>query len=210
MGRKKSNLQIYAERFKENNTERNFSVLTKELKPRLRSFLYKYNMDEPTLDMIISNTLMKVWKKIEQYDTYYAFTTWCYRIAINEFNGWKNKKFNKGVYSLETMDEDGFIATGGYQELHTNPDYEFYEPDENESFEILFNLVVEEIKNLPSVFRVVLEGNYMKKKTTKKISEETGVNENTIKSRMRRGKQLIKNKLTEAHPNLVEKLNLLV
>lgn len=203
MAKKAKSLQTYGINFYENRDEKTFAILLSRLKPGIASYLVQYVQDKQTREVVIANTFLKVWEKIDQYDPYYAFSTWAYRIARNE--ALLSKRYSAKNYSFEGMEEAGIHMTSKFPSLVQTPDYEFFEPTPEEEINRLYKMVIDEINNLPGVYRVVLSGQLVKKQKLEEIAEENNINLNTVKTRARKAKVMVKDALEKRDPKLVEK-----
>ena len=90
-------------------SEKDYEALYNRLKPGLRSYIFNVVKDNEATDDILTNTLTKMWTKIEQFDPKYQITTWLYRIAFNECLGHIRKR--NRTYSIEGMREFGVEIT---------------------------------------------------------------------------------------------------
>ena len=94
-----------SENFINSKSEKDYNVLYQRVKPGLRNYIANVVKDNEATDDILTNTLTKMWTKIDQYDPKYQITTWLYRIAFNECLGWIRQRNTK--YSLDAMKEYG-------------------------------------------------------------------------------------------------------
>ncbi len=99
----------------------------------------------------------------------------------------------------------GINMTAKHKGLVSVPEYEFFEPTEEEEMDRLYKLVLEEIGNLTGVYNIVLTASLIKKQKEKEIAAETGWKVNTVKTRKRKAKQLVYKAIAEKHPKLVKK-----
>ena len=203
MGKKENSLQAFGLNFFENRDEKTFTDLINRIKPGLASYLVQYVEDFQTREAVIANTFLKIWEKIDQYDPYYAFSTWAYRIARNE--ALLSKRYGAKNYSFEGMQEAGIMMSSNYPSLIQTPDYEFFEQTPDEEIDRLYKMVIDEINNLPGVYRIVLSGQLVKKQKLEDIAKENDINLNTVKTRVRKAKVMVKNALEKREPQLVEK-----
>jgi len=203
--KKELSLQRIGLNFYEKRDDQSFTVLHNRLKPGLSKYVReKYGCDDfQTREAVLLKTFSNIWEKIDQYDSYYAFSTWAYRIARNE--ALLAKRYGKRNYSLEGMTEMGINMTSKYPGLTSTPDYEFFEPTQEEEMDRLYKMVLKEIENLPGVYRIVLTSSLIKKKKEREIAAETGWPINTVKTRKRKAKSLVYEAIAETHPTLVEK-----
>lgn len=202
---KELSLQQIGLNFYNTRDEKTFRAIHDRLKPGLSKYVReKYGCEDyQTREAVLLNTFTNIWSKIEQYDPYYAFSTWSYRIARNE--ALLSKRYGKKNYSLEGMQEMGINMTSKYSGLVSTPDYEFFEPTPEEEMDKLYKIVLQEIGNLPEKYRLVLTDYHIKNQKEHEIAKNLGWNLNTVKTRKRKGKALLINSVAKSHPELVEK-----
>lgn len=123
----------------------------------------------------IQETIYKSYKNIRKLRDNSLFKTWIIRILINECNNIYRKK-SKYAISYEDKEMENYIATN--------------DESGNIEFEIL-------IKNLSSEEKLLLTLYYCSKYTIKEISKITKIKENTIKGKLARARNKIKNQLEE-------------
>lgn len=191
-------LMFYNER-----SEASFTMLFKRIKPGLYKYLYELVPDHSTRDAVIMNTFKNVWEKIDQYDPYYAFSTWVYRIARNE--GLLSKRWSKKNYSLDAMTEMGMTILNKFNNSVMTPEYEFFEPTQEEEIQRLYTLVLAEIAELPEIYKLVLTEREIKKKDYATIAQELNWKINTVRTRIKKGRQIVYTNVMEKDPNLVKK-----
>jgi len=93
--KKKKDLSINeaAEKFLENPNDKTFGVLWERSWWGLRQKIHEIVSDNDMVEEIAIATLQKVWQKRDQYNKDVAkFSTWMYRICINEALGYRLKK----------------------------------------------------------------------------------------------------------------------
>jgi RNA polymerase sigma factor (sigma-70 family) len=187
--------------YKERN-DSSFTVMFNRLKPGLHKYLYDLVPDHSTRNAVIMNTFKNIWEKIDQYDPYYAFSTWAYRIARNE--GLLSKRWSKKNYSLDSMTEMGITLSNNPDNMST-PDYEFFEPTDEEEIERLYRMVLSEIAELPEVYCLALTEREIKKKDYNTIAKELKWNINTVRTRIKKGRKLVFDSIMKKEPELVER-----
>jgi RNA polymerase sigma-70 factor (ECF subfamily) len=147
----------------------------------------------------VANTFAKVWTKIHQYDPYWNFSTWVYRIARNEaLLMLRHKRRN---YSLEAMEEMGVNLESRI--AIEMPDMESQENQNVPAADILYEFAINEIGNLPENYRIVMIMREIEKKKYEDISRELGWKQNTVRTRIRKGRELLRKSLLGNHPELV-------
>ena len=73
-----------SENFIKSKSEKDYNALYQRVKPGLRNYISNVVKDVNATEDVLTNTLTKMWTKIDQYNPSYQITTWLYRIAFNE------------------------------------------------------------------------------------------------------------------------------
>jgi len=192
-----NNYRTLAENFLETRSEKDYNALYKKVKPGLRAYISNVVKDGDATQDILTNTLTKMWTKIDQYDPQYQITTWLYRIAFNECLAWIRQRNRK--YSLDSMRDFGIEVTESsnsrlsaddllieYSQM-TEQDY----IDEDNQINNQYALALECIKNLKPMYREIVEDRLINNMKYEDIAEKYDLPLQTIKNRIRRGKTLI-------------------
>lgn len=204
----KGSIQKVANTFLESRDAYDFELLYNRLKPGITKYLVQYYgvSSSYDIDAIMLSTFTKIWDKLDQYNPKYAFSTWAYRIARNEYL--LSKRGTGKTTSLEAMTErSGINITNLNGEYSTNPDYEYFEPTREEDMERLYKIVLDEIGSLPKVYMEVLSAQLVKKQKLNDIAEDLDLNLNTVKTRITKAKKMIKKTISAKYPRLINKYN---
>ena len=205
MNRPKKTYKELALEFKRTRSEQSFTQLYEKMRPGLRNYVYKIVKDWDVSDDIVSNTLTKVYFKIEQYNPDYQITTWAYRIAYNECIGWVRQR-NKKV-SLSVFADKGVEATASSRFSFQNPLHDFETPmtendhwDEEDEINERDRLVKEAINALPPMYKQYMIYRFLNHKSYNEILDlmrksEKGVSLQTVKNRIFRGRKIIRKQL---------------
>ncbi|MAZ31231.1 MAG: hypothetical protein CMP57_03955 [Flavobacteriales bacterium] len=190
-----------AENFYNTRSERDYNNLYKRVKPGLRSYIRKIVKDGDATEDILSNVLVKLWTKIEQYKPEYQITTWLYKIAFNESLGWIKERNQKS--SLDQLRDYGIqisegcvvndSISGRLAEMEQKTEEDFIEED---------NVIMSQyygalsaMKNLKPMYKDIMEDRLIKNMKYEDIAQKHKVNLQTVKNRIRRGKMLIAEKI---------------
>lgn len=204
MHRKEESIQSLALNFIENKSEIYFTKLIDRLKPGLLLFVSKYIRDKDICNEIISQTFISVWIKIEQYDTKYNFSTWVYAIAKNEALG--QLRLSKRNLSHEKLTENHSKVL----KLYSNPvymDLECIGPSGEDLTKHLYELTIKEIDLLDEPYKTVMFEREVNRKQLQDIAIDLDWNLNTVKTRLRKARKEIADKLTKKYPELIEAYN---
>lgn len=185
-----------SENFIKSKSERDYNALYARVKPGLRNYIANVVKDTEATNDILTNTLTKMWTKIDQYDPSYQITTWLYRIAFNECLGWIRQRNTK--YSLEAMKDYGIEISDQYAhtsardllieyELKTETDWLEEDQDLTNRYELALN----NIDNLKPMYKGIIEDRLLNNMKYEDIAEKYNLPLQTIKNRIRRGKSII-------------------
>ena len=184
--------------FFNDRTEKSFTAVYHRMKPGISVYLKDRVPGMDYREEIIATTFAKVWSKIHQYDPYWNFSTWVYRIALNESRLFYRSK--RRTYSYDAMEEMGINmeAKAGQDELKDFSD------DDIQPAEMLAEIVLEEIENLPEMYKSVLTLREVEKKKYEDIADELGLITNTVRTRIHKARRLIRAKIQDRSPELLK------
>ncbi len=200
MKKENQSIQEMALAFVNTRSQSDFAKVYHRLLPGIHSYLRELVPDYDDRNEVVATTFAKVWSKIDQYDPYWNFSTWVYRIARNEalllFRS--RRKMN----SYENMAERGVnmdVISGVCYQAGS---------EEIDPIDHLFDMALEEIENLPETYRTVLTLREVQKKKYDEIADELGWNQNTVRTRIRKARELVRAGLAERDPEIVKKFKM--
>jgi RNA polymerase sigma-70 factor (ECF subfamily) len=185
-----------SENFIRTKSEKDYNALYARVKPGLKNYIANVVKDSEATDDILTNTLTKMWTKIDQYDPSYQITTWLYRIAFNECLGWIRQRNSK--YSIDTMKEYGIEISEQFShtsakdlliesEFKTEADWLLEDQDLTNRYELALN----NINDLKPMYKEIIEDRLLNDMKYEDIAEKYNLPLQTIKNRIRRGKSII-------------------
>ena len=189
-----------AENFLASRSESDYNKLYVRVQPGLRNYIRKMVKNGDVAEDLLSNVLVKLWTKIEQYNPEWQITTWLYKIAFNESLAYIKERNQKS--SLDNLREfgvqvsdNGSIAdvTSLLHEYHQKTEEDFIEED-NEIMTQYGN-ALQAIADLKPMYKEIMEDRLLKNMKYEDISQKHKVNLQTVKNRIRRGKMLIAEKI---------------
>jgi RNA polymerase sigma-70 factor (ECF subfamily) len=196
---KTSALQELGLAFFNSRSESDFNKLYYRMKPSINYYLRDLLPAQDDREEALANTFAKVWTKIHMYDPYWNFSTWIYRIARNE--ALLMLRHTRRNYSYEGMQERGVNMEAKSPVVMPRIDME---KQNLEATDILYDFAIDEISNLPELYRMVMEKREIEKKKYEDISTELGWKQNTVRTRIRKGRELLRKSLNEKYPELVK------
>lgn len=130
---------------------------------------------EDDIEDAVQETMIEAFKNIKKLKKEESYKKWIIKILVNKCNRIYSKSKNKNI-SFENLELDNtYSHSENYEEL-----------DNIDFYMILKDLNYDE--------RMVLTLFYLEDYSIKEISKTLKTNENTIKTRLKRGKEKIKNK----------------
>lgn len=198
---KTSSLQEMGLQFFKTRTDRDFTTVYHRLRPSISYYLRELVPSQDDRNEVIATTFSKVWSKIHQYDPYWNFSTWVYRIARNEALLFFRSK--KKTYSYEGMEAMGINMEAKAASVNIDDAIQ----QEDNPIDILHDLAVAEILNLPEIYKTVLTLREIEKMKYEDIAEELGWKHNTVRTRIRKAREIVRTNLTKREPELIKMYN---
>jgi RNA polymerase sigma-70 factor (ECF subfamily) len=192
-----SSLQQMALKFFESRKESDFTELYYRMKPGISVYLREMVPSRDDREEIIATTFAKMWTKIHQYDPYWNFSTWAYRIARNEALLFFRSK--RRTYSYNAMEEMGINMEAKLEHVIPN-----YFEEEITTTDQLHELVLAEICSLPEKYQVVLTLREVEKKKYEDIATELGWELNTVRTRIHKARKMIRSEVEKKAPQLLK------
>jgi RNA polymerase sigma-70 factor (ECF subfamily) len=185
-----------AENFIQSKSEKDYKVLYDKIKPGLENYVFNVVKDNEAKDDIVTNTLTKMWTKIDQYDPQYQITTWLYRIAFNECLGWirqRNKKRSIDALKDSGIEVSRYYARTSAKDLLVEMEYKSEQDFLDEDTDLMnrYEMALKGIENLKPMYKGILEDRLLNNMKYEDIAEKHDLPLQTIKNRIRRGKAII-------------------
>lgn len=147
----------------------------------LKRTAFMYVNDLSQSEDIIQEVFISCYKNLNNFRQKSSYKTWLYRITINKCKDYQRKwSFRNIVYKPIVEPIKNQFAESPQQ---------VYEKQEDS------NELISVIASLPHKYKEVLILFYYQQMTMKEISEVSGLKMNTVKSRLSRGKTMLKDEL---------------
>jgi RNA polymerase sigma-70 factor (ECF subfamily) len=176
-----------AKQFISGNEKALESLVERYLKP-LYNFAYKMTDDKTAAEDITQEVFVKVWKKINSYDSQKKFSTWIFAIAKNAAFDFLKKKKTVPFAAFENESGENFL--------------EFIEDEDIPYSNELLRLIDEKkdvtdfLDSLSPQMKTVLLLHHSYGFSLAEISEIMGHSRNTIKSKYRRAIIFLREKIS--------------
>ena len=184
------NIQELAEAFLKSSDEKDFIDLYKRLKPGLLNHCRSILIDEETSEDAFSNTMVKIWTKMYQYDPLRGnFSTWAYNIARNEsllIKKTKSRYMPLIMESSKSNDSDENFISSPSNECYTEPDWCL--SSRYGELDSLYDNVVYKMKDLPEIYKGILIDREINKMKYQEIAEKHNMKKRAVATRIRRAR----------------------
>jgi len=156
-----------------------FKDLVTRHKEKVRNLIYLNLGNTSAIDDISQEVFLSVYRKLKQFRFQSQFTTWLYTITINKIRDHVRKQKIMSIFSAFSGDDsENFPDNGSHRENF----------DINE-------MVREAIAKLPPRLREPLVLRDFEGMSYQEISETTGIESGTVKSRIFRAREALKKQL---------------
>lgn len=165
-----------------------FESLVNRYQRTVYHVIFKIVKEKEEAKDLMQETFLKAYSSISTYKSQYRFTTWLYRIAVNNAIDYLRKK------KIATLSLDQKIETK-YGKLSFEPKDWTYNPERKLLAKKKRFSIEEAIEALPKKYREVISYRHKKEKSYQEIAEILGIPVGTVKARIFRGRELLKKKL---------------
>ncbi|MFO7260748.1 MAG: sigma-70 family RNA polymerase sigma factor [bacterium] len=163
--------------------KRAFGELVERYQVRLLNFIYRTIGDRDRAEDLVQETFVRVYRHLHRFDQSKKFSTWVYTIASNLAKNELRNRSRNPLVLFQTIKKN-------WEADHRPLEWEdnTYRPDDLYRKRHLREMVERAVAQLPEHHRVVFVLREMEGKTYEEISEITGVNLGTVKSRLNRAR----------------------
>lgn len=140
---------------------------------------------------VLQNVFIKVFRGIRQFHGESSLRTWIYRIAVREASnhrrGWLRRKLREAF----SLDEDGVSMDGFLAHSPAQPDTPYDLAEKSERQRVVHRVLA----TLAQPYRAAIVLREIEGLSYDEIAHVLGVSEGTVKSRLMRGRELLRRKL---------------
>ena len=172
------------------NDERAFEILVQRYKNPLTNFVFRFLGDYDACTDVVQETMIKVYRYKDNYSSVAKFSTWIYTIAGNLARTEYRRRKRRSFVSINDYGEE--------EKTYDIPD-ESYRPDLMTDTGIKDKLIQDALLKVKEVFREVVILRDIQGLSYEEISEITGLNEGTVKSRINRGRAKLQELLKDIY-----------
>ncbi len=165
--------------FQKNNTEDAFNILVQRYKNPLTNFVFRFLGDYASCADVVQETMIKVYRYKDTYNSVAKFSTWIYTIAGNLARTEYRRQRRQNIFSISDYGE-------GHR-TYDLPD-ESSRPDVITDSGIKDEIIQKALLKVKETYREAVILRDIQGMSYEEISEILGVNEGTVKSRINRGR----------------------
>ena len=141
---------------------------------------YAYVKDNYAAEDIFQETFVKAYKNLEDFREESGVKTWLIRITINTCKDYLKNAYNRRVVPMLEFEEDSLVAEDEYEKVENQ--------DRND-------MIKKVVMGLPDNYREVIICVYYREMSVADTAAQLGIAEGTVKSRLARAREQLKNKL---------------
>ncbi|PKR77077.1 RNA polymerase subunit sigma [Halalkalibacillus sediminis] len=172
----------YSQKMTEQDRLRIVEECMNEYGDEIKRLVFTYVSNHADADDISQEVFLKVYQKIDQFKGESELKSWIYRIAINKskdhLRSWKYRQQKLKDKMERTFKKESAVE-------HQTPEHISIEDEEA-------NTLMEHVYELPVKYREVIILHYFEQLSTKEIAEVLETNLNTVKARLKRGRERLK------------------
>ncbi len=162
-----------------------FEILVERYRQSIFHTIYKMVNNNEDAEDLTMEAFAKAFKKLSSYAPNYAFSTWLFKIAINNTIDYIRKK------KLKTMSIDEPLQINGKQDFAQNINSGSSNPEQVMMHAEKLQIVRNYIDKLSAKYKMMIELRYFEELTYEEISEELDIPLGTVKAQLFRAKELL-------------------
>lgn len=170
-----------------------FQEIVRRYRSLITNYVYRMLNDYDRAVDLAQETFVRVYMNVERYQANYSFSTYIYKIASNLAISELRQRKRRRMVPIPTFFSD---KDGGEVEIDL-PDVRQTRADDAMIADERKNAVARAITSLPEKYRTVVVLRDIEGKSYEEISAVLGLSDGTVKSRINRARNLLKEKLKE-------------
>ena len=165
-----------------------YREILKRYRAPLYNLLFRMVRDKMETEDLVQEAFIKAFGSLATFNDEYAFSTWLYKIAINNCIDHLRKK------RLKTFSLDKPIDSSDGDIKREIPDLT-YQPDHTLLSKEKDKLIADAIQNLPEKYRISIVLRHNEDKSYEEISQILKIPLGTVKARIFRAREMLKKQL---------------
>ena len=141
---------------------------------------YMYVKDHAAAEDCFQEAFIKAYKNLDNFRGESSIKTWLIRITVNVCKDYLKSAYQRHMVPMMDFEEDAIVSEDDYEEVEN--------ADRNRQ-------ILEAVESLPDNYREVVMCVFYNEMSIEETARAVGVPEGTVKSRLHRAKEQLKNKL---------------
>jgi len=166
--------------FQNNNTIAAFEILVKRYKNPLMNYIFRFLGDYEACTDVVQETMIKVYRYKDSYQSIAKFSTWIYTIAGNLAKTELQRQKRRKMFSINAYGKDN-------DENYEIPDNS-YRPDTETDSGIKNEIIQKAILKISPAYRQAVIFRDIQELSYEEIAEIMNITVGTVKSRINRGR----------------------
>ena len=163
---------------------------------RIQQLAMRYVKTPEDAEEIAQDVLMKVYRRIDAFRGDAALSSWIYRITFNTAMSRLRSRRTASHFEVSEHDRMADIEENGGRVRRETPDWS-HMADEALLRDQVRHKLARALPDLPSIYRVPVILRDIQGLSTEEASARLGIKEQTLKSRLHRGRAFLRARLTE-------------
>lgn len=167
--------------------QRAYGMLLDRYRASVYNHLYKMVRNADDAEDLTLEAFGKAFKKLETYAPHYAFSTWLFKIAVNNCIDHIRKK------RLHFLSIDAPMESGGDKDFTSSIRTSARNPEEEVIRNQKLEMVRHQLTNLSTKYRLMIELRYYEELSYEEIANELEIPLGTVKAQLFRAKEMMYN-----------------
>ena len=168
---------------------------------RIQQLAMRYVKTPEDAEEVAQDVLMKVYRRIDAFRGDAALSSWIYRITFNTAMSRLRSQRSMTYFEIPEQDLMADVEENGGHVRHQFPDWSNMADEAVLRGEVRQKLV-QALPELPIIYRVPVILRDIEGLSTEEASARLGIKEQTLKSRLHRGRAFLRGKLAEFHDGI--------
>jgi RNA polymerase sigma-70 factor (ECF subfamily) len=141
---------------------------------------YAYVNDRDAAEDLFQEVFIKAYYNMDKFRGDCSIKSWLIRITINVCKDYLKSAYQQKVVPMMEFEEDAIVSDDDFEEIEN--------ADRNKT-------IRQAVESLPETYREVVMSVYFNEMSVAETAEALGIAEGTVKSRLSRARDVLKNKL---------------
>jgi len=170
--------------------ESSYSNLLENYRGAIYNLLFKMVRNKEETEDLVQEAFMKAFKALPSFNEEYAFSTWLYKIAINNcIDHMRKKKLKTYSINKPVQSNDGELDRE-FPDTSMSPDKSILSEERS-------NIIESAIDELPANYKTAIIMRHSEEKSYEEISQILNIPLGTVKARIFRAREMLKKKLKD-------------